>query len=383
MESNKDEAVRCIELAVQFYNEKQLSQALKFIKKSISLYPTPKAEELLKRIESELHQTSHNSAPSSHHDSTATSAHKPSPVQHDTPSSAPATKRTYTQEQYDAVVKVKKCSKDYYAVLEITRDASENVIKKQYRKLALLMHPDKNSAPGAEEAFKVVSQAFACLSDPAKKKHYDLYGHESVNNSSVSSGGGGFRRQGGVYEADISPEELFEMMFGLRSTGGFRTYSYQSGMGARQHRHASNNTNHQDSNSGGGFTIMQIMPLLLLLFSIIIMSAITSSSEETQFVLKKMAPYNVERVTNRRHVLYYVDAHMEEKIVHNLVNLADLENNVEQVWRHDMEKKCVFERQQKQRMERAANYYSDSQQAYMREKANAFKMESCEALYAS
>jgi len=375
MESNKDEALRCIELAVQFHKEGKVEQALKFVKKSINLYPTPEANALLNRLESGQHTTPTSSTTQQNNNNNNINKSTPA-VSQNTTSPPPATQKTYTPEQHDAVVRIKKCSKDYYAVLEITREqATEVVIKKQYRKLALLMHPDKNSAPGAEEAFKVVSQAFATLSDPEKKKRYDLYGHDSV--ASAPSSGGGFRRQGGVYEHEISPEELFEMMFGLRTTGGsgFRTYSYQSG--PRQRSRGGNGNQAADS----GFSIFQLLPLLLLLFSVLIMSALNSGSDEPQFLFKKMAPYTVERITNRKHVSYFVNADIEEKIVNSVVNLSDLENAVEQQWRLDLERRCMFERQQKQRMERAANYYTDGQQTYMKERAQAFKMEACEALY--
>lgn len=140
----------------------------------------------------------------------------------------------------------------------------------------------------------VVSQAFATLSDPEKKKRYDLYGHDSV--TSAASSGGGFRRQGGgVYEHDISPEELFEMMFGLRSTGmfnftcmtdynsfagGFRTYTYSTGMNPRQRPRGGGHATHNAADSG--FSIFQLMPLLLLLFSILLMSAFNSGSDEVR-----------------------------------------------------------------------------------------------------
>lgn len=68
--------------------------------------------------------------------------------------------------------------KDYYAILEIKRDASEDDIKKAYRKQALRYHPDKNKSPGAEEKFKEIAEAYDVLSDPKKKDVYDRYGEE-------------------------------------------------------------------------------------------------------------------------------------------------------------------------------------------------------------
>lgn len=64
-------------------------------------------------------------------------------------------KPTYTTEQAEAVKRIKKC-KDYYEILMVSKDATDSEIKKQYKKLALQLHPDKNHYPGAAEAFKAI-----------------------------------------------------------------------------------------------------------------------------------------------------------------------------------------------------------------------------------
>lgn len=61
----------------------------------------------------------------------------------------------YTAEQLEAVKKIKKC-KDYYEILGVSKDATASEIQKAYRKVALQFHPDKNRAPGSEEAFKAI-----------------------------------------------------------------------------------------------------------------------------------------------------------------------------------------------------------------------------------
>lgn len=68
--------------------------------------------------------------------------------------------------------------KDYYDVLGIKKGASEDDIKKAYRKQALRFHPDKNKSPGAEEKFKEIAEAYDVLSDPKKKDIYDRFGEE-------------------------------------------------------------------------------------------------------------------------------------------------------------------------------------------------------------
>ena len=70
--------------------------------------------------------------------------------------------------------------KDYYKILGIPRNASEDDIKKAYRKLALKYHPDKNKAPGAEEKFKEVAEAYEVLSDKRKRDIFDQCGEEGL-----------------------------------------------------------------------------------------------------------------------------------------------------------------------------------------------------------
>jgi len=69
-------------------------------------------------------------------------------------------------------------AKDYYAVLGITKSATEDDVKKAYRKQALKYHPDKNKSPGAEDKFKEIAEAYEVLSDPKKKGVYDRFGEE-------------------------------------------------------------------------------------------------------------------------------------------------------------------------------------------------------------
>ncbi|CAN6717847.1 unnamed protein product [Malus baccata var. baccata] len=72
---------------------------------------------------------------------------------------------------------------DYYNILKVNRNASEDDLKKAYKRLAMIWHPDKNPAgkrPEAEAKFKQISEAFDVLSDPAKRQIYDLYGEEAL-----------------------------------------------------------------------------------------------------------------------------------------------------------------------------------------------------------
>src|SRR5450830_1083891 len=98
-------------------------------------------------------------------------------------------------------------NRDYYEVLGLNRDASEDDIKKAYRKLAMKHHPDRNpDNPKAEESFKEAKEAYEILSDANKRAAYDQYGHAGVDPSAGAGGagmGGGFADAFGDIFGDI------------------------------------------------------------------------------------------------------------------------------------------------------------------------------------
>src|SRR6195952_2823561 len=93
--------------------------------------------------------------------------------------------------------------RDYYEVLGLTKGASDDDIKKAYRKLAMKHHPDRNQSDGvkaSEEKFKEGKEAYEMLSDPQKKAAYDQYGHAGVD-PNMARGGPGAEGFGGFAEA--------------------------------------------------------------------------------------------------------------------------------------------------------------------------------------
>ena len=113
--------------------------------------------------------------------------------------------------------------RDYYEILGINRDASDEDIKKAYRKLAMKHHPDRNpDNPKSEDQFKEAKQAYEILSDAQKRAAYDQYGHAGVDPQAGGPGGPG--GMGGFADAF---SDIFGDIFGGGGRGGGRSNVYR------------------------------------------------------------------------------------------------------------------------------------------------------------
>jgi curved DNA-binding protein CbpA len=156
-------------------------------------------------------------------------------------------------EELIALVQV---TSDYYEILEVGRKATDKEIKTSYRKKALLLHPDRCSLAGATDAFQKLSNAHMCLSDPAKRRQYDLSGSDTPAPANPFGGGGNPVGGGNPFGGGGDPFAGFNFAEGFpgfsnaRGSGfTFHTTAYPSNRARK--RHQSKGTRRQTPDGGG------------------------------------------------------------------------------------------------------------------------------------
>lgn len=156
--------------------------------------------------------------------------------------------------------------KDYYQIMDVERDASQDEIKRAYRKLARKYHPDVSKAEDAEERFKEVGEAYEVLKDPEKRAAYDQLGNNWQAGQDFNPPPGwdaGFEFRGGDYsQADASRfSDFFEDLFGRGGMHGFTTAGGQREIHIKgQDHHAKIMINLDDAYHGAERTITLKIP---------------------------------------------------------------------------------------------------------------------------
>ncbi|KAF4098444.1 hypothetical protein G5714_020474 [Onychostoma macrolepis] len=188
-EMDREESDRLIEKAKLCLRSGRKEKALQLLYEAQKIYPSTRARVLIDAIVK-------NGGTPPEEDRTYTpppgwrNSNEDGPAPHQRPRTQERAegssddKKSYTEEQRQGVLRIKRC-RDFYEILGVPKDASDEDLKKAYRKLALRFHPDKNCAPGATDAFKAIGNAYAVLSNPEKRQQYDQCGDQALQRHPV------------------------------------------------------------------------------------------------------------------------------------------------------------------------------------------------------
>jgi len=375
MESNRDEALRCLRLAEKFLQQGEKEKAAKFGLKAKKLFPSGEAEEFLAKVANSSSKSNLNQETNQQTDHSQMNGNSQSNSSSSNGESTSAGKE-YTSEQVEAVKRVRKCQ-DYYEILGVTKEASESDLKKSYQKLALQFHPDKNHAPGAGEAFKAIGNAFAVLSDTEKRRQYDLYGPMEERTSRPSRGRHGFYEHDPThgFESDMTAEEIFNMFFGGTGFPSQSVYVRRGRNTAHFHRHFHNSHGHHSETTvrepSGFAALIQLMPILIVIFLSVISSLLVS---DPHYSLQATTKYHIRRTTTNLHIPYFVKDSFKNDFTGSL---RKLESNIEEEYLNSLRQACYREKSYKENLLWQARYSGNSN---LLNRAHNYATPSCDQL---
>ncbi|KAG2727065.1 hypothetical protein I3760_01G143200 [Carya illinoinensis] len=330
MDGNKDEALRCVRIAEEAIASGNKERALKFIKIAQRLDHNLQADELVAACEK---LDSKSSVSSINGEFVSGSKNEPGPLKSGGGLNG---ERNCTEEHVKLVRQIKR-NKDYYDILGVEKNCSVEEIRRAYRKLSLKVHPDKNKAPGSEEAFKKVSKAFKCLSDDDSRRQYDQTGlvEEFEHNQQHNVRRRRRRTGNDIFDDDIDADEIFRAFFGqgdmFRASRVYRT----RGM---------NNHQREDVHRGPSFIVL----LQLLPFLIIFLLAYLPFSEP-DYSLHKNHSYQIPKMTENYGVEFYVKSSVFEKNYPlGSQARANIEDNVIKDYKNMLWRYCHIELQRRQ-----------------------------------
>lgn len=345
MDGNKDDALKCLSIGKEALESGDRSRALKFVTKARRLDPTLPVDDLLSTIEVDAG----DQAPAAEAEGPTKPTDQPSIRRRATgaaatvsagPSSASSSSASYTEEQVSIIREIKR-KKNFYEILGLEKTCTIEDVRKSYRKLSLKVHPDKNKAHGAEEAFKAVSKAFQCLSNEESKRKYDVSGEDEAIYEQRTARPAA-RGYNGYYEADIDAEEIFRNFFfgGMAPAANFGGFSFgPAGFnGFNGHRHAADH-------GSGGFNVRALIQLLPVLL-IVLLNFLPSS--EPLYSLSKSYPYE-HRFTTPKGVNYYVKStNFVQEYPLGSDERSKIEERVEREYFSILRQNCHFELQRRQ-----------------------------------
>ncbi|NXX61573.1 DJB14 protein, partial [Scopus umbretta] len=218
-----------------------------------------------------------------------------------------------------------------------------------------------------------IGNAYAVLSNPEKRKQYDLTGNEEQTCNRPSNGRFNFHRG---CEADITPEDLFNMFFG----GAFPTgsvHSFSNGRAGYSHpnQHRQSGHEREEERGDGGFSMfIQLMPIIVLIL-VSLLSQLMISNSPYALYPRSSTGQTIKMQTENLGVVYYVNKDFRNE--YKGVSLQKVEKSVEEDYVSNTRNNCWKERQQKTDLLYAAKVYRDDR---LRKKADSMPMDNCKEL---
>jgi DnaJ homolog subfamily B member 12 len=282
---NKDEADRCISIAVEALKVNDYDKAIYHLENAQKFHQTNQVSKLLKQARD------------------AKKNHKQNVVQY--------------SFQDEEVCKEIIQKTNYYEILNITKDAKDEDIKKSFRELARKYHPDKSKCPSSNEAFGKMNKAYKCLSDPSKRQQYDETGTDD--------------------EKTINFENFFTVDFGVIMLINFfqdtifssnhyihRLYPYENSYPSTQTPKK-----------------LKLVPLFFLILMFLLSSV---SQSPANYCLISTGNYKELNVSEKLHIPYYTNPNHNTSYYEKVL----IESNIEQNYLAELNRSCEKNKHKKQ-----------------------------------
>ncbi|CAH8389738.1 unnamed protein product [Eruca vesicaria subsp. sativa] len=335
MDGNKDDALKCLKIGKDAIESGDRSRASRFLEKARRLDPSLPIDDLLSDLNNKASPGSTAPKPSLRQRGSSSTAASGS--------SSSSSSLSFTEEQR-AIVREIKSKKDYYEILGLGKTSSVEDMRKAYRKLSLKVHPDKNKAPGSEEAFKSVSKAFQCLSNEDARRKYDVSGsdepsyqtHRSTRRHQHHNGFNGF------YDDEFDADEIFRSFFGgggmAPAATQFRSFNFGGGGGNR----AAAANQGSDTTGFNPRVLLQLLPVVFIL--------LLNFMPSPQPIYSLSASYQYEhKFTTHKGVNYFVrSAKFEQEYPINSLERQRVEAQVDRDYLSILGQNCRYELQRQQ-----------------------------------
>ena len=371
----KEKSDKLFDKGMECYNNQQYKEALKYFEACIKFSKNDRAELFIKVCKNNIPEEDKNSNNNnnnyhkSYSYSGASSSSNYSYKKSSSTSSSSSTNftnnKTKSSDNVGNDSDDQKCKellkkKDYYDILNIKKDATQDEIKRGYKKQAVRFHPDKNHSKLAEECFKKISEAYQCLSDTEKKAFYDQYGNEEEFKEKY------YQANHRYYQEEMDPFEAFNIFFG----NGF----YPSG---RRYHHY-----HYEEDSNNGIrnrrSIIQLFPLLLLFLVYLLPSISYLFQSKPLYQFTRNNTYNHKRRTSINGVEFYVG----DKFIKKYPKMKDfkfLEPTIEKEYLGYLYDDCSNMINHKNELQYYMSMtYSQSQRLYYKRKLELLDFNSCQ-----